>query len=232
MEGKPMSEIRKALVIISCLFLVAACTAYADERAVEPFSKLHVQNGIDVYLTQSDHESLRVEARDPENIVTQVDNGELRISRKSRGGFFFSGGGRVYLDFVRLSAIEASGGSDIRGRNQLKLDDLAVRASGGSDLALEVQAKRLDLRLSGGSDAKLRGSADALAIRASGGSDTSASALKTGRATLALSGGSDARVNVAEAIEIHASGGSDVRVTGKPKQRTVSNDRSSDVHWR
>ena len=227
-----MSRIAKALAM-SCLLLAIAHTANAEERSVGPFSKLHVQNGIDVYLTQSDHERLRVEARDADNIVTEVRDGELRISRnRSGGGFFPRGAGKVYLDFVRLSAIEASGGSDIRSRNQLKLDDLSVGASGGSDVALDVQAKNLHMTLSGGSDAKVQGKADSFAIRASGGSDISAAGLQTRRATLDVSGGSDARVNVTEAIEINASGGSDITVAGKPKQRTVNNDRSSDVYWR
>lgn len=225
-----MSEIRKALVI-TCLFLVAACTANAEERSVGPFSKLHVQNGIDIYLTQSDRESLRVEASDPDNVVTDVANGELRISRKRAGGFF-GGGGKVYVGFVRLSDVDVSGGSDIESQNQLKLDDFTLRASGGSDVDLDVQAKSLDLSLSGGCDARLKGSAETLAVRASGGSDISAGGLNAGRVKLNVSGGSDARVNASDAIEIDASGGSDVSVTGNPRQRTVNNDKSSDVYWR
>lgn len=227
-----MSRIAKALAM-SCLFLAVAHTANAEDRSVGPFSKLHVQNGIDVYLTQSDHERLRVEARDADNVIAEVRNGELRISRKRSGGGFFSlSADKVHLDFVRLSAIEASGGSDIRGRNQLKLDDLSIRASGGSDVTLGLQAKSLDLNLSGGSDAKLRGNADSLAVTASGGSDISAAGLQTRRVKLNVSGGSDATINATEAVEINASGGSDVSVAGKPRQRTVNNDRSSDVYWR
>lgn len=228
-----MSEIRRAFVV-SCLLLAVAYAANAQQRPVKPFTKLHVQDSIDVVLTQSDRESLRVKARHAANILTEFRNGELRISRKtSRGRFLLHGGGTVYLNVVRLAAIGVSGGSDIRSWKQLKLDGLSVTASGGSEVTLlNVQAKRVDLTLSGGSDAKLRGRADSLAIKAlRGGGDTYADGLQTRRAVLYLIGRSHAMVNVTEAIDVNAIGGSRVFVDGNPRHRTVKQDRPSHVYW-
>lgn len=227
-----MSPMAKALVIAG-FFLVAAVAANAEERSVGPFSKLRVRNGIDIYLTQSDRETLTVKASDPDKVVTEVVNGELRISRATGGRSFFGGAkDEVHVGFVELSAIDASGGSDVKGRSQIQLEDLAVTASGGSDIDLDLQAKHLDVTLSGGSDLRLRGNAESVAIEASGGSDVSAAALQARQVKLRVSGGSDARINAKEAIDISASGGSDVSVSGNPQRRTVNNDRSSDVYWR
>jgi Putative auto-transporter adhesin, head GIN domain len=232
-----MSLIGKGPVV--ALLVLAACAAHAEkrteERAVTPFSKLRVENGIDVSLIQGDRPSLTIEADDSvlKDIVTEVHGGELRISRARNSGFGFSGrDARVQLTFVQLSDIEASGGSDIDSRGDIKLDDLSVSASGGSDVDLAVDAKNLELSLSGGSDLKLRGSASSLTVTASGGSDIGAGELMADRVTLRVSGGSDAHVNAKEAIELDASGGSDVTVSGNPERRTVNNDRSSDVLWR
>ncbi len=227
-----MSLVSRAFVVVFLVSIVSAVNAQrgSEERAVTPFSRLHVDNGIDVYLTQSDRQSVKVEGSDLGDLVTKVEDGELRITRKKGGSFW--GGGRAYVDFVGLSAIEASGGSDIEGRNDFKLDSLSVKASGGSDLDFTVHAQRLDCAVSGGSDVKLEGSAKALTISASGGSDISARDLRADGVTLDLSGGSDATVNATESIEVEASGGSDVSVVGNPSRRTVNNDRSSDVYWR
>lgn len=219
---------------------MAPCSVYAqsnsEDRPVAAFSKLMVHDGIDVYLTQSEKQSLRVEVEDVdlEDVVTEVVGEELRLSRKRSSGFPFFGSGevRVYLDFVQLSAIEASGGCDIASRNDLRLEQLEVQASGGSDVDLAIEAQSLELTLSGGSDLRLTGKTQSLAIRASGGSDVLARSLEAEQASVTVSGGSDASVRASATIAVDARGGSDVEIYGDPAQRSVDNDRSSDVTWR
>jgi hypothetical protein len=227
------------LAWIGFLVLAGPCSAFAqtdsEERAIGAFSKLAVSGGIDVYLTQSSEPSLRVEVDgyDLDDVVTEVKGDELRLSR-ARGALFFGHGGRVtvYLNFVQLSAIEASGGSDIHGRDDMQVERLTVHASGGSDVDLAVQAQRLEFVASGGSDLRLRGRTPSLDIVASGGCDVSARSLQSDDVKLVVSGGSDAIVTAGASIDINAHGGSDVSVYGNPAQRTVDNDRSSDVAWR
>lgn len=228
----------KKLFVIPILLVLGSCSGYAqsnsEDRAVAHFSRVSVRDGIDVYLTQSTEESPRVEGPNLEDIVTEVVGDELRLSNRARSvfSFFAAPDVTVYLDFVQLSAIEASGGSDIRGRNDLRLEQLRVRASGGSDVDLAVQARSLEFELSGGSDLRVRGNTQSLAIAASGGSDVAAESLSSESASVRLSGGSDASVRASAAIVVDASGGSDVSVYGNPAERTLNNDRSSDVAWR
>jgi hypothetical protein len=207
-----------------------------EERQVEPFSKLRVENGVDVYLTQADREavSIEVDGIDLDDIVTEVVNDELRIRRLGIGGGVFGLGGRAgaYIDFVRLSDIEVSGGSDVESRSTIEVEELKVVASGGSDVRLAVDVPQLEFILSGGSDLDVEGRAHGVEIRASGGSDVSARRLQAQQASLRVSGGSDVSVNVESRIDIEASGGSDVDVYGDPDDRTVDAGRSSDVNWR
>ncbi|HEY5567422.1 MAG TPA: head GIN domain-containing protein [Gammaproteobacteria bacterium] len=223
---KPLT---KELVVIPFLLVMGGCSVHAqsdsEDRPVAPFSRLEVQDGIDVYLTHSNEESLRVEVEgfNLDDIVAEVEGDTLTLTNEGRSGLEFvdSRRAKVYLDFVQLSAIEASSGSDIRGENELRLEELSVRASGGSDVDLAVQAESLEFTVSGGSD-----------LRVSGDSDVSARSLESERAEVTLSGGSDASVHASEAIVVDARGGSDVSVYGDPAERTFDNDRSSDVAWR
>jgi hypothetical protein len=235
--AKPLT---KQLVVIPFLLLIASWSVYAqfnsEDRSVAAFSRLVVRDGIDVYLTQSTMESLKVEVVgfDLEDVVTEVEGDKLTLSNKGNTGIPFFGDREVtvYLDFVQLSAIEASGGSDIQGRNDLRLEQLRVQASGGSDVDLAVHAQSLEFMVSGGSDLRLSGETQSLAIEASGGSDVSARSLQSERARVTVSGGSDASVRASAAIVVDAHSGSDVSVHGNPAERTVNNDRSSDVGWR
>jgi hypothetical protein len=228
------------LVVIPWLLVAGGGAVYAqsdrENRAVAPFSRLEVRNGVDVYLTQSNENSLRVEVEgfDLEDIGTDVEGDTLTLSNAASQEFQFFEGRRavVHLNFVQLSAIEASSGSDIQGRNDLRLDELTVRASGGSDVELAVHAQSLEFMLSGGSDLEVSGETQSLAIEASGGSDVSARSLEAERVEVAVSGGSDASIHASAAVDIDARGGSDVVVSGDPAERTVDSDRSSDVVWR
>jgi Putative auto-transporter adhesin, head GIN domain len=231
----------RSAVVIVLLLTVRTDFVYAQsdsqERPVAAFSKLVVQNGIDVYLTQSDRNSLRIEVDgyDLEDVVAEVQGDTLTLSRGRSGNRLFgSGNGNVtaYLDFVELAAIRASSGSDIHGRSEVRSEQFTLEASGGSDIDLDVRAQTLDARTSGGSDLRLGGRIPSLTIDASGGSDVAASSLEADSVKLVLSGGSDASVRASAAVEVDARGGSDVAVYGNPGQRTVRNDRSSDVAWR
>lgn len=245
--------------VIFCLLLAAAQSAIAqtgaEDRAVAAFSKLRVQNGIDVYLTQAERPSLRIEVDnyDLTDVLSEVEDGELRLSlrRTPDWSLFSQREISAHVSFVELSAIAAAGGSDIESENAIRVEDLAVTAaggsdvdldvagrnlefsvSGGSDIDLDVQADSLVIKASGGSDASLSGRSAALEVSASGGSDVAARSLQSARVTLSVSGGSDATVQASESIEIDAHGGSDVIVLGNPAARRVDNDRSSDVIWR
>lgn len=249
----------RSALLIPCLSLVLAAAAHAqggtEDRPVAAFTKLRVQNGIDVDLIQADSPGLRIEAENYalEDVLSEVADGELRLSlRRSPDWSLFSRREvSAQVRFVALSAVSAAGGSDVESENALRVDDLSVTASGGSDVDLELTGRRLEFSLSGGSDldlaaeaesltisasggsdASLSGRADTLDISASGGSDVSARSLQSARVKLNVSGGSDASVHAAEAVDIKANGGSDVMVFGNPDDRKVDNDRSSDVVWR
>ena len=223
---------------VTCLLWVAGtCVAHAqsasEERPVGAFSKLVVRDGIDVYLTQSTEARLRIEVKrwNLAEIVTTVEGDTLTLSIPSRrdGSFPDDHEATAYVDFVQLSSIRASGGSDVESRNSLELDGLAVDASGGSDLDLDVNAQSLEFTVSGGSDVDLSGATQALTITASGGSDISAESLDAERVTASVSGGSDADIRATAAIVLDASSGSDVDIHGNPAESTINADRSSDV---
>jgi hypothetical protein len=222
------------------LSVVGVGSAYAqsasEERPVADFSRLVVRDGIDVYLTQSTAARLRIEVDGWElaDVVAQVEDDTLTLSIPSKrdGWSDENREATAYVDFVQLSTIRASGGSDLESRSDLELDGLAVEASGGSDVDLDVNAQSLEFAVSGGSDVEISGATKSLSIEASGGSDVSAESMRAERATASVSGGSDASLRASAAIVVNANGGSDVIIHGDLAERTVNNDRSSYVVWR
>jgi hypothetical protein len=193
-----------------------------------------VSSGIDLYLTQGQTEDLLIKGS--EKLIRNLDisqQGGLVIIKYKSGvnisNFFSNEGLKVYLSYKNLNSITASGGSDVYTTNPLKANQLAVIASGGSDVDLKLQVSNLNLTLSGGSDAKLTGAGESLQASISGGSDLNAFAYPVNYAKLKCTGGSDGNVFVNKALETNVSGGSDVTYKGKATLRDTSSSKSSDV---
>ncbi|MFC3560659.1 head GIN domain-containing protein [Pedobacter jamesrossensis] len=202
--------------------------------AVKNISSITVSSGIDLYLTQSGSESLNIKASSDllKNVVVEQNGGNLVIKMKegiSWGSMFKNQTIKAYVNFKTLSALTASGGSDVYSQNQIKADKFALRSSGGSDVKLTLVCEDLQLQSSGGSDVKLNGKAENMVLQTSGGSDVDAYDFIVDYAKVSASGGSDANINVTKGLEAGASGGSDVHYKGNASLKKTSSSKSGDV---
>lgn len=207
--------------------------ANAVGRNVGAFHGIQVSSGIDVYVSQSGTEALAVSASSTEyrdKIVTEVENGILKIYYGERGNWGVSWGNRkmkAYVSVKNLDLLDASGGSDIYIDEKFQGPTLKVQLAGGSDIMGKVAIEDLMINASGGSDAKLTGTVGHLKVSISGGSDFKGADLSADYCTISASGGSDAYIHVNKELDSHASGGSDIRYTGNPTTRSSSSGDGS-----
>lgn len=202
--------------------------------AITNFTEVSVSSGIDLYLTQSNSENIRVNAHAEllKNVIVEKQGNNLNIRYKdnvSWGRLFKGQSIKVYINYKTLQAISASGGSDVYTQNTLKTDKLAIRASGGSDIDLNVVAGDIQIQTSGGSDVSIKGSATNMEAHSSGGSDIDALAFVVENARVSASGGSDANIHVTKALDASASGGSDVNYKGNAAVKK-SAGKSGDIN--
>lgn len=220
----------KKLVFLFCtLFCTLSIQVSAQstqDRNVDQFDAIQVSAGIDLYLKQGGNTSVKVKASSEviDDIQTYVENGKLIIKMKNKN---YRNWGRakkeVYIVLDDLKQISASGGSDIYSE-ELNLDELSIRTSGGSDISLKIEVDYLMLSMSGGSDIDLSGKANKLEVKASGGSDLSAKKLEAKDCKITTSGASDASIYVTGDLTMSASGASDIYYSGRPN---IISSRSS-----
>lgn len=222
------------LLLSFCLNAVSLRAQDNKNVAITSFNEVTVSNGIDLYLTQSSSENIRINAH-PEllkNVTVEKQGNSLNIAYKNNvswGRLFKGQSIKVYVNYKTLKSITASGGSDVYTQNTLKGESLTAIASGGSDLKLNIVVKDLQLQSSGGSDVDLKGTATNMDVQASGGSDINALGLIAEYAKVSTSGGSDANVYVNKGLEASASGGSDINYKGNASVRKTSSSKGSDV---
>lgn len=233
-----MKNINPAVIVIALIALFANSTKIKAQEnknvTITNFSEVSVSSGIDLYLTQSNSENIRVNAHTEllKNVIVEKQGNSLNIRYKdniSWGRLFKGQSIKVYINYKTLQAISASGGSDVYTQNTLKTDKLAVRASGGSDIDLNVVAGDIEIQTSGGSDVNIKGSATNMEAHSSGGSDIDALAFVVENARVSASGGSDANIHVTKALDASASGGSDVNYKGNAAVKK-SAGKSGDIN--
>jgi hypothetical protein len=190
-----------------------------ENRKVGSFRKISAESGFDVYFTQSNSKSLRVEVENVEieKVITAIEGETLTIKWKgekfNRSFKKEKQSVKVYVSAPVLEGIIISGGSDFY-IDDLKSKSFQISASGGSDAHIG------NLTVAGTTE-----------IASSGGTDCNIKNLKTNHCKLASSGGSDLNIGleVSGNLSVAASGGADIRLSGKANQVSVAASGGSDI---
>jgi hypothetical protein len=227
------------LIAFALLLSLQATAQQRVTKNVRDFTALKVMSGIDVYLSQSNEPSVRIEVDSEETLqelVVEVDNSNTLVLRmpankqvKRWWGTKNTTRIKAYVSFRELTSIQASAGSDVFGEGELTFKSLRINASAGSDIKLNLRATELDVNCGGGADVILQGTVATFKGVASGGSDIRAQELEVQVATLNVSGGSDAYIRVLRQLMATASGGSDIVYWGSPEKVSSNASGGSDI---
>ncbi|MCX7550095.1 head GIN domain-containing protein [Xanthomarina sp. F2636L] len=221
---KVLASIIMAIVMMSCNFdgnfgmgINGNGEVITKERTLEgSFNSVKVSRGLDLYLTQSDTESLTVEADENlhEIITTSIENDVLLISATENIGRSTSK--KIMLNFKNLHAIKSTSGSDVFSTNTIYTDEIELKATSGSDMELHIESKSITCYSTSGSDIELTGKTDNFIAEATSGSAIEADNMITESAQIKATSGADIVVNTSKLIAKATSGG-DIRYLGNPE---------------
>ncbi|MBE0676515.1 MAG: DUF2807 domain-containing protein [Bacteroidales bacterium] len=188
-----------------------------SERQAGSFNALKVSTGIDVYLTQGEKESIRLEADENlhEYIITEVKGGVLNIY--SEVNIRNATARKVYVTMKDIRSIKTSSAGDVTGMNEIVTDILELSTSSAGDINLDVKAREINATTSSSGDITLRGTADKLFAGLSSAGDMKAFELKVREAEVTVSSAGDAKINVSERLKARASSAGDIHYMGNPK---------------
>lgn len=193
------------------------------------FNAIKASQGLEVYLTQGNEESIVIEA--DENLLklikTEVKNDELRIYTERNIGYASSK--KIMVTFKDVSKISSSSGSDVVSTNTINADYLELNTSSGSNMKLNVNTKTLSCDSSSGSDLIVSGNTEKLSANASSGSDIKASKLLAISSEVEASSGADISVNTAKELTADANSGGDIKYYGNPDKVNKSDSPSGRI---
>jgi hypothetical protein len=205
-----------------------------QDRHLSGFNAVSVSGSFDVYITQGNTESVKVEgdADDISKIKTEVENGVLKVYVKKIGFSWNWNGDKkrtVRIVAKDLKSIGMSGSGDIFFKDGFRTANLTVSTSGSGDITGKVDVKNLESVSSGSGDISLSGRASVSTVRLSGSGDFDARNLVTTSTTVHISGSGDATVNTSQKLSASVSGSGDVHYTGGATNISSTTSGSGDL---
>ena len=200
-----------------------------ETRDIRNFKSLKVSSGIDVFITQGDNISLRLEADENllEHIKTEVVDGQLKIFTDNN--IRMAKSKKVYLKYEELESIHVSSAGDVKGENTLHTGNLKLRLSSAGDIKLEVVADEIDLQISSSGNATLTGKTGYLEAGLSSAGNLNAFDLQAAKADVSVSSAGNARIYVTDEARFKCSSAGDIVYKGDPKVLESSTSSGGDI---
>jgi hypothetical protein len=191
-----------------------------EERNLEGVTKLRISGVFNLYLTQSDQESLSMygssELADKLKITQQGDELILEME-EFNAGIFDSKDLQVNLSIANLEEFEFEGVGNIQTTETFTVDSVWVRGDGVGNLDLEFQAKEMTVDLNMVGKMSLKGNADRVFLKNEGIGNLDASELVVQDMDLQSSGIGKVDVNCTGQLSLQVDGIGKVSYSGNPK---------------
>lgn len=221
-------------------------TSKIVDRHLSGFTGIKIAGPFDVHLVQGTVESVKFEKPDDipaERIVTEVDNGVLKIHNKyDNWGWSFDSWYSeksvwrnhkkivVYITAKDLNAISISGSGDINFDGGFTTNSLNLRVRGSGSLQVKVDVKTLTSRISGSGNMKLSGNAESSIVKVLGSGSFTARDLVTVNSAAHVSGSGRAEVNASDKVDAAVRGSGDINYTGTAKIVNSSKSGSGEIN--
>ena len=221
-----MKRIFLSLVVLLSLHVFAQNDQVINDANVQKrtlsgtFSSISVTDGIELYLTQGDEESIAISASDDkylERYKTEVDNGTLKIYYDNKGVNWTGNEKRklkAYVSFKTLQKLHGSGGANVKMKSKLNSDKMEYTFTSGSRFTGEVNVNQMDVVQNSGADIKITGKADNLKVDVSSGAIFKGYELTVDYCDAKATSGGAVRINVNKELTVKANSGGGIRYKG------------------
>lgn len=216
----------------SCMVsgVIGSRNVTTDNREInDDFTGIKVSQGIEVQLTQDAEVSLSAEMDDNlhELLITEVENDILKIYFEKNVGKRKES--TIYLSMPKISSIKTSSGAEVNATNTLKVNDLVIDSSSGSEIDLRVDANSIESESSSGSEIDINGKCVSFSADSSSGSEIDADELHAKTVVAEASSGSDINVYATESITAKASSGASIDCEGNPEEKNIKKSSGGSV---
>lgn len=201
----------------------------AQKRVLNaPFNAITVSDGIEIYLTQGNEESIAVSASDEKYMAqfkTVVESGTLKIYYDNSGihwGLNDKRKLKAYISFKSINKIQASGGAFVTLEGMSQFNALDMKFTAGSYFTGNMKAVDLTVEQNSGSEINITGRADKIKVTVSSGATFKGYDLATDYCDAQATSGAGVRITVNKELSAKATTGGGIRYKGSGVIRDVN----------
>ena len=197
-----------------------------QDRQITSFDKIEIQGVFNVYLSQGDIESVKVET--DENIqpliITSVEDNVLKLKMRDSTSIGKMKKINIYINVVHLSKLNTEGVGKLACLNKLNIDDLELNCKGVGATSLNLSGEKLSVKSEIVGALMLSGNVKEVTINHSGVGVIEAYDLKTESMNLDADGIGTAEVYASKQLTISTKGLGGVKYKGHPEVKNIRND--------
>jgi hypothetical protein len=190
-----------------------------ENRTVITFTGIDLQCSANVYFTQGDEQSVKIEAEDNiiNHITTEVKNDELIVSTDGKD-FNTQQQVNVYVTVKELCLLELTGSGNMIGKSHINCDNMTLHIGGSGDIKADVRSLTMKIKLSGSGNLEVSGTATSTDVRIAGSGNVNARNLQSMESAVAISGSGQSTINASAQLTVSISGSGDVHYVGEPQK--------------
>jgi hypothetical protein len=187
-----------------------------EDRDVESFQGINAGSVFEIYLTQQETTSVKIETDENlmDKISVEVKSGILHLDTKKIKDPTKL---KAYISSPEINSINLSGAASLSSENTIKAETLTLKTSGAARAIIHLEVENLITSASGASNLKISGKAATHNVAASGASNIKAEDLETQFSSAEASGAANIKINATEKVEQRTSGAGFISVKGNPE---------------
>ena len=213
------------IVLLSCSAFAQDNTVVNDNNAEKralsgSFTAIKVSDGVELFLTQGDEESIAVSASEQkymDRFKTEVEDGTLKIYF-DHNGLSWVGDKRklkAYVSFKTLEKLHGSSGASVIMKSTLSADNLDCKFSSGARFEGKINVKELEMSQNSGASVEMSGATEKLDVDVNSGAMFKGYELTVDYCTAKATSGGGVRINVTKELNATANSGGGIRYKGE-----------------
>lgn len=187
-------------------------------RTVSDFDQIAVSGSFNITLVKGKTRNITIEASSNlmKAIVTDVDNGMLKIKFKNGWNIQTYKKVNITVTFEELSDISTSGSGSITSTDEIIANNLNLKMSGSGNMKLKLFTDNLTTAISGSGSLKLNGETNVITCSISGSGNLIAPNLKATITNAKVAGSGNVKIQALEEIHAKVSGSGNILYSGDP----------------
>lgn len=203
---------------LSIVMLLISSLGFSQvTKKLGEFNAINVFDRISVELIPSSENKIEIKGDRAGEVEIVNNNGTLKI-RMSLKKLLDGESVSAKLYYTNLESIDASEGSYIIGDDVIKQSSIKVNAKEGSEIRLNIDVEKAEVRAVTGGILQIKGSATNQDASIGTGGILRANGLETSQTTVKITTGGEADVRATELVDAKVRAGGTITIFGNPKQ--------------